>query len=43
MDEPPPHPELVTNAIAGHPGPQPDFDHKMPNYRGVVLYSVIME
>jgi hypothetical protein len=40
---PPSSPALITNAIAGNPGPQPDFDHKQPNYRGVVLYSVIMD
>jgi hypothetical protein len=39
----PPRPVLITNAIAGNPGPQPDFDHKQPNYRGVVLYSVILD
>jgi len=36
-------PGLLTNVIAGNPGPQPDFDHRLPNYRGVVLYSVIMD
>jgi hypothetical protein len=39
----PAHPVLITNVIAGNPGPQPDFDHRLPNYRGVVLYSVIMD
>lgn len=39
----PRHPVRVTNSLAGNPGPQPDFDHKMPNYRGVVLYSVILD
>lgn len=36
-------PVTITNAIAGNPGPQMDFDHKQPNHRGVVLYSVIMD
>ncbi|MBX7104460.1 MAG: hypothetical protein K1X57_10285 [Gemmataceae bacterium] len=36
-------PIRITNGIAGNPGPQPDFDHKLPNYRGVVLYSVILD
>lgn len=39
----PAHPVTVTNALPGNPGPQPDFDHRLPNYRGVVLYSVILE
>lgn len=43
IGQPPVAPALITNAIAGNPGPQPDFDHKQPNYRGVVLYSVIMD
>jgi hypothetical protein len=43
LGNPPGAPALITNAIAGNPGPQPDFDHKQPNYRGVVLYSVILD
>ncbi len=43
LGSPPTAPALITNAVAGNPGPQPDFDHKQPNYRGVVLYSVIMD
>lgn len=43
MDAPPPHPVLITNVIAGNPGPQPDFDHRAQNYRAVVLYSVILD
>jgi len=43
LGDPPAAPVTVSNAVPGNPGPQPDFDHRLPNYRGVVLYSVILE
>jgi hypothetical protein len=33
----------VSNALLGHPGPQPGFDPRNPRYSGVVRYFSIIE
>lgn len=43
LGNPPDAQARITNAIAGNPGPQPDFDFKQPNYRGVVIYAAVLD